>query len=236
MGLAAATRAARRFREGDHLMTPRPRLAWILLLAAMLPLVGCKSAYYKTWEKFGYAKRDLLVGEVEDAKKDQEKAKEQFKTTLERFQEITGFQGGDLEAKYKKLNSEYESCKSRAQAVSKQIADVDSVAQDMFKEWKQELSQYQSADLRSKSEQQLNDPKRRYADLIAAMRKAESSMQPVLKAFGDQVLFLKHNLNAQAIASLQTASSQINDNVQQLIKDMEASINEANQFISQMKT
>ena len=210
--------------------------AVLLLCSTVLPLVGCKSAYYKTWEKFGYAKRDILVGEVEDAKKDQEKAKEQFKTTMQRFQELTGFQGGDLEAKYKKLNSEYESCKSRADAVSKQIADVDSVAQDMFTEWKKELSQYQSADLRSKSEQQLSESKQHYAELIAAMRKAESSMQPVLKAFGDQVLFLKHNLNAQAVASLQTTSSQINDNVQQLIKDMETSINEANQFISAMKT
>jgi hypothetical protein len=212
----------------------------LTLLSALLLLLpaatGCRSAYYGAWEKFGYEKRDLLVGEVEDAKKEQEKAKEQFKTTLQRFQEVTNFQGGELETKYKKLNAEYERSKTRADAVSKQIADVDSVANDMFKEWKQELDQYENADLRSKSAQQLNQSKQRYADLIAAMRKAESKMQPVLKAFGDQVLFLKHNLNAQAIASLQTTSAQIDSDVQALIKEMEASINEANEFISQMKT
>ena len=93
-----------------------------------------------------------------------------------------------------------------------------------------------SADLRSKSQQQLNASRERYDELIAAMRRAESQMKPVLKAFGDQVLFLKHNLNAQAIASLQTTTAQIDSDVQALIKDMEASINEANEFISQMKT
>jgi hypothetical protein len=205
-------------------------------LALLFVMTGCKSAYYGMWSKMGYEKRDILVGEVEDAKKDQEKAKEQFKTTLQRFQEITGYQGGDLEAKYKKLNSEYETCKKRADAVTKQVADVDETANDMFNEWKKELAQYSDPTLRSKSQQQLDQSKARYADLISAMRKAESSMQPVLKAFGDQVLFLKHNLNAQAIASLQTTSQQIDANVQTLIKDMEASINEANQFISQLKT
>jgi hypothetical protein len=202
----------------------------------LLAATGCSSAYYSVWKKLGYEKRDLLVSEVEDAKSDQEKAKEQFKTTMQRFQELTNFQGGELEAKYKQLNSEYESCESRANAVSKQIQDVDEVAQDMFKEWKSELSQYQSADLRAKSEQQLQQSQQRYSELIAAMRKAEASMQPVLRAFHDQVLFLKHNLNAQAIASLQTTASGINDNVQQLIKDMENSINQANDFINHMKS
>jgi hypothetical protein len=205
-------------------------------LALLVTLTGCKSAYYSMWNKLGYAKRDILVSEVETAKKDQEKAKEQFKTTMQRFQELTGYQGGDLEAKYKKLNSEYETCKSRANAVTKQIADVDTTANDMFKEWKKELDQYQDANLKAKSAEKLNESKVRYGELITAMRKAEGSMQPVLKAFNDQVLFLKHNLNAAAIASLQTTSQQIDANVQQLIKDMEASINEANQFISGLKT
>src|SRR5262245_45621088 len=103
---------------------------------------GCKSAYYGTWEKLGWAKRDILVDRVKDARDDQNAAKEQFKTTLEQFQQLTGFQGGDLEAKYKKLNSAYESCQSRADDVSKQIKSVDSVANDMFSEWHEELKQY----------------------------------------------------------------------------------------------
>ena len=219
----------------SHRACPR-MVACVLLIVGVAGGAGCTSAYYGTWEKLGWAKRDILVDRVKDAKEDQEAAKKQFQSALEQFQSITGFQGGDLEAKYKKLNNEYEACKGRADAVTKQVASVDETAQDMFKEWSKELAQYSDPNLRSKSEQQLNQSKQRYQELIAAMRKAESSMQPVLKAFGDQVLFLKHNLNAQAIASLQTTSAQIDQNVQALIKDMEASISEANEFISQMKT
>ena len=59
---------------------------------------------------------------------------------------------------------------------------------------------------------------------------------PVLAAFHDQVLFLKHNLNAEAISSLKETAGGINDDVKALIADMDKSINEANSFVAQMKT
>ena len=222
-----------KFRKLTHMRSISHATA---LTLAIVLLGGCATANYAFWNKLGYEKRDILVSRVEKAKTDQEKAKEQFKTTMERFQELTNFQGGELEAKYKKLSSEYESCKSRAETVSERIDSVESVASDMFKEWKQELGQYQNPELRKNSEQKWNESKARYQQLIDLMHKSESKMQPVLTAFHDQVLFLKHNLNAQAVASLQSTAAGIDKDVQALIKDMEASINEANDFIKQMKT
>ena len=64
------------------------------------------------------------------------------------------------------------------------------------------------------------------------MRKAESRIHPVLSAFKDQVLFLKHNLNAQAIAALQHEFVEIGIDISQLIEIMEITINEASQFVS----
>ena len=212
------------------------RTCTLIPILVLFALTGCKSAYYGAWQKLGYEKRDILVSEVEDAKDTQEAAKEQFKTTMERFQELTNFQGGELESKYRKLNSEYERCKSRADKVTAQINDVDETANDLFNEWESELDKYENAEMRSKSEQQLNESRDRYRELITVMRRSESKMQPVLKAFNDQVLFLKHNLNASAIASLKGTATQIDSDVQALIKEMEASINEANEFIDQMKT
>src|SRR5918993_3186929 len=99
---------------------------------------GCQKAYYGAWEKMGWEKRDILVDRVDDAKNSQEKAKEQFKTTLQRFQELTNFQGGELESRYKKLSGEYDRAKGRADDVTERIKAVDSVAQDMFKGWQKE--------------------------------------------------------------------------------------------------
>jgi hypothetical protein len=197
--------------------------------------MGCSSMYYAAWSKLGYEKRDILVSRVTEARDDQTAAKQQFKTTLDQFKELTGFTGGDLEAEYKKLKSSYESCQDRASAVSSKINSVDKVANAMFDEWTKELDDYHDASLRAASEQKLNDSKARYAQLLAAMRNSEAKMKPVLDAFEDRVHFLRDNLNAAAISSLSNTSAGINDDVQNLIKDMDASINEANAFIDNMK-
>ena len=205
------------------------------LFAILLSLSGCSSMYYAAWQKLGYEKRDILVSRVESARDSQQAAKEQIKTTYQRFQELTHYNGGDLEAEYNKINDAYESAQSRAQTVSKRIDSVDKVANDMFDEWQKELGEYQNQDLRRSSEQKLNESKQKYAQLLAVMRRSEQKMEPVLKAFHDQVLFLKHNLNAQAISSLSTTTAQIQSDIQSLIKDMDASISEANAFIDNLK-
>jgi hypothetical protein len=212
------------------------RLIVLSFVSVFCAIAGCQTAYYDVWQKLGYEKRDILVSRVQSGRDAQDTAKKQFATTLQEFQSITSFNGGDLEAKYNKLNAAYNDCESRAQAVSDKINSIDKVAQDMFTEWNSELSQYQNPDLRHSSEQKLQDTKERYAQLIAIMRKSEASMKPVLGAFHDQVLFLKHNLNAAAIASLQTTAAGINVDVQKLIDDMNASIKEADSFIGQMKS
>jgi hypothetical protein len=215
------------------------RISLSLCLVAVLLANGCaasRSAYYKVWEKLGYEKRDILVSRVEKGRDAQDAAKKQFATTLDEFKSVTSFAGGDLEKAYNKVNGSYESCNSRATEVSDRITKIDTVAQDLFKEWETELGQYQDQELKRTSQEKLTATKDRYAQLIAAMRKSEASMQPVLKAFHDRVLILKHSLNAEAIASLQTNVAGINTDVQKLISDMEASINEANTFIGNIKS
>jgi len=213
--------------------TPRLRsLCWVALVA--LP-VGCSTAYYDAWEKLGYEKRDILVSRVEKARDEQTDAKQQFASTLDEFKSLTGFNGGDLEAEYDKLNSSYTDCETEAASVSKKIRSVDKVANDMFVEWQGELDQYQDQSLRASSAQKLAESKQRYAELLAAMRKSEAAMTPVLAAFHDRVLFLKHNLNASAISSLSTTAAGIDTNVQDLIKQMDASIDQANAFIDNLK-
>ena len=211
------------------------RFGLSVVFALCLVLGGCRSTYYAAWEKFGWEKRDLLSDAVTDARDEQQKASKEFKTTLERFKELTNFQGGELESRYNGLKSQYESCESRAAAVTKQINEVETVAKDLFSEWEQELKQYQNANLRAASEKKLVDTRARYGQLLAAMRRAESRMPPVLGQFKDQVLFLKHNLNAQAIASLQGTSSAIELDVNKLIAEMDAAIAQANEFVGTLK-
>lgn len=210
-----------------------------LLLAALIATAaltsGCQSAMYRAYESFGIEKRDILVDRVSDARDAQSDAKEQFASALDQFRSIVEVDGGELERTYDRVNAEYERSVSRATEVRERIDAVEQVAQDLFAEWEDELDEYSTASLRRDSQRLLTETRGRYNTLIKSMRRAESSMQPVLDTFQDKVLVLKHNLNARAIGSLRKELTSIERQTAALMKDMERSIAEANEFIATMK-
>lgn len=198
-------------------------------------LAGCQSLQYQALETFGIEKREILADRVEEAQDAQGDAGEQFQTTLERFQAVVAFDGGNLEKLYSRLNGEYEDSVDEAANVRQRIDAVEDVAGDLFEEWESELERYSSADLRRQSRDLLGDTRARYRQMIAAMRQAERAMEPVLQAFEDQVLFLKHNLNAMAIESIKGELATIQDDTAELIASMQASIAEADRFLEALR-
>lgn len=206
-------------------------IAWLALAAA---LAGCSTAYYETMETFGVEKRDILVDRVGDARDSQEDASEQFASALDQFRATVDFDGGDLEKTYDRLNDEYERSVDRAEAVRRRIDDVERVAGDLFEEWEAELDEYSNEKLRAESRAMLSDTRTRYQQLMSAMRRAEATMDPVLEAFQDQVLVLKHNLNARAIGSLRGELASIERDTERLVSEMQQSIAEADAFIASM--
>ena len=209
----------------------KPRIA-VGVLGLVLLLASCRSTSYWAWEKLGYAKRDLLKSDVVAARDDQKAASQQFQDALTRLRELYGSQGSNLEKTYDSLKSDYDRCVSRADAVHKRVRQVETVAGDLFKEWEKELQEISSASLRESSRSKLQQTRRRYDELHAALKRAENSMEPVLTRFKDQVLYLKHNLNAEAIASLKGETTNIQTDIAALIRDMNAAIAQADKFIS----
>lgn len=208
------------------------RLPMVILLALLL--AGCQQAYYNTMEKFGVHKREILVDRVEEARDSQIETQEQFKSALERFSEVVNFDGGDLEKQYEALNDEYEKSQDKAEAVHDRINAVEDVANALFEEWEAELEEYSSDKYRSMKQRELKEAKNRYAGLMKAMRKAESKIDPVLSAFKDQVLFLKHSLNAKAVASLKSELVSVRADVSRLVKEMQKSIDASNAYIDSL--
>lgn len=206
------------------------------LLSVLVLLSGCSSIYYNAMEKVGFAKRDLLVSRVQDARKAQDDAKEQFSSALEQLLLITRSDGGELKRNYDRLNREFTRSETRAQAVREKIESVEDVAKALFREWGNELDQYENASMRRRSEEQLAATQERYETLLSLMQRAASQMEPVLSTFRDQVLFLKHNLNARAIAGLDVTARELEADVGALLADMERSIREADDFIAQLQS
>lgn len=209
----------------------------LAVLAGLLFLftTGCTTVYNATMERvFGYEKRELFKKSVTALQTDQKEAQEEFKDALTRLKELYGFQGGELESIYGKVKRSYERCDGEAKDVHKRIENMEDLARSMFSEWEKEIQQYTNPNLAASSREQLSLTKDRYAQLSRTVREAESSMQPVLAQLKDNVLYLKHNLNASAIGSLQGEAANIQKQIEELLVRMNASIAESDKFIQSL--
>ena len=208
----------------------------VSMLVVTLTLTGCQSAYYSAMEKVGVHKRDILIDRVEETKDSQEESQEEFKSALERLTTLIDFNGGELEDTYNQLNDDYESSLKAANEVSTNIDKVEDVAEALFDEWTDELDQYKSASLKRESSKKLAATQRQFDQLLRSMRSAESKMEPVLTSLHDNVLYLKHNLNAQAVSAIKGEFTNLKRDIQLLMNDMNKSIADSNKFIEQMNS
>lgn len=208
------------------------------LAANLIKLIGrffskqFRTAYYNARESIGDHKRSIVVHQVEQACVSLQETRNEFEDALGRFKALVAVGDTSLEHKYNQLNRQYQFCRSKSDSFSDRINAIEEVSEALFVEWENELNEYTNRALRNRSKQQLKSARQNYARLIKAMHMAEAKIQPVLSAFKDQVLYLKHNLNAHAIAALQHEFIEIGIDISQLIHAMEQTIAEANQFVS----
>lgn len=219
-------------------MTLLPRANFVKMLCTgallALSLTGCQSAYYAAMEKVGVHKRDILVDRVEAAKAAQQQGQQQFKDALDELSQLINFHGGDLQDAYEKLNDEYQASQQAADEVTHRIDKVENVALALFDEWQDELGQYDNAKLKAQSARKLKDTQTQFNQLLKSMRRAEQKIAPVLTAMHDNVLFLKHNLNAKAVGAIKSEFTGLKQNVASLVAEMNKAIADSDKFIAKL--
>ena len=210
-----------------------PALVAFCLL--MLALTGCSSVKYSALEKVGIHKRDILVDSVEDARDAQTETREQLVTAYEELSALIGYEGGELEEKYERLSKEVKRSRDETEKLDEHLSDIDRVSKDLFAEWEAELDLYNSASLRADQAHKLSLARRQFATMRDRMQKARDRVDPVMAVLSDNVLFLKHSLNAQALSALRGQATQLEGQVDALIRDMQLAIEEADAFIARMR-
>jgi len=220
------------------------KLGLAIVSVFIVGLVGCQSAVqqavrdtkYSAYEMIGVQKRDLLKREVKATREEQAEASEEFKDALEKLKAVYAFDGGEVEKSYRQLNSAYADAESQATEVRTRIQRVETTAGDLFQEWDKEIDQMKTASLKTQSRRTLTQTQTRYHEMITSLKRAEATMNPVLSKMKDQVLFLKHNLNAKAIGSLRGEGVVIERDIERLLQEMNMAIAAADRFIEESNT
>ncbi|MFO8239607.1 MAG: DUF2959 domain-containing protein [Dissulfuribacterales bacterium] len=211
------------------------RILLLFIPVILFVFMGCSTMYYGAMEKMGVHKRDIMVDRVKAARDTQNDAKKQFLTAMEQFKSVVNFQGGDLEKEYNRFYGTLKKTEAEAARVRDRIHAVEDVSSALFNEWRSEIKQYNSDTLRKSSQRKYDLTKIKYKELIEAMKQAEAQLEPALIPLRDQVLFMKHNLNARAIADLDSEVDSIQANVDRLVHDMDDAIAQADSFIASLK-
>jgi hypothetical protein len=171
---------------------------------------------------------------VSRARQSQEEARDEFRDALEKFQALTGHSGGELEERYDDLRDAYARSERQAGEVSERIDAVETVADDLLEEWRQELQRYEDRSLRRRSEEKLRETQGEVDRLLRVMHEAERRLDPVLEKLEDRMLYVKHNLNAAALAGIETEIPDLERDVAELVREMDESIAEADRFIERL--
>ena len=199
-------------------------------------LGACSTVKYEALEQVGIYKRDILVDNVEDARDAQAETKDELVEAYAELNALMGADAGKLEKKYKSLNRKVERSQDAIDELDDHLASIDRVSADLFEEWEEELDQYNSASLRRDQSQKLAASRSQFAALRARMQTARDRVDPVMAVLNDNVLYLKHSLNARALDALRGEATALEGKVDALIRDMQIAIDEADAFISRMST
>ncbi len=216
-------------------------MRYLVVPVAVMLLAGCNVAEkvrdvgFDSLEKIGFERREILVRRVDKARDAQVDAKEEFADALEELKALVGFDGGDLEKAYRKAADAYEDAEAAAAEVNDRITKVERVADSLFREWEAEIAEYKDQGYARESRMKLRQTRERTQLVVAAMHKASVTMDPVLATLRDQMLYLKHNLNARALGSLDATAAQLDTDIARLVQAMEVSIAEAEGFITTMR-
>jgi len=216
-----------------HLLTGSARTVTLLIVAVALG--GCASAKYSALEKVGIHKRDILVDNVEEARDSQAETREHLVSAYEELSALIGHEGGALEKQYKRLDKEVERARDATDELDDRLKSIDRVSEDLFEEWEAELELYSSQALRDDQAQKLAESRNQFRQMRARMQVARNRVDPVMAVLNDNVLYLKHSLNAQAVAALRGEAANLEADVEALIRDMQIAIDEADAFISKMR-
>jgi len=162
-------------------------------------------------------------------------AKLQFIKTIDVYNSILAEDAKDRKKLYKKLQSEMAATQEKRAEVGRRADHMRLEAGIVFKSWADSTVGIESPDLRKRSEERLEKTKDRCAEIQSAGQSAVDVYAPVMKALQDQVTYLGHDLNAEAVASLKPDAEKVNAQAQELTKRLDEAIAVANQNINALR-
>ena len=98
------------------------------------------------------------------------------------------------------------------------------------------IKDIQDEQLRSQAQQRMEQNKKDFDSVLAALREAGSALEPVRKQLTDQITFLGSDLNPSATAALKPQAEKLNANGAAVFLRTDAAITKATGFFNALRS
>jgi hypothetical protein len=208
----------------------KPSKLMIGVAAAAVLAAGAARA-----QESGLKQVDRLVKVSGDAVQSIAEAKMQLDKTMTRYNGIMDENAKDRTGSYKNLIKDRDETVKKVAAVSERVGIMEAEAETLFAAWQKEADAIGDAALREKSLARLTDTKTRFNGILAAGRSARDTYDPFMKALGDQITFLGHDLNAGAVASLKPNAAKLNTDATKLGSKIDETMKVAREYMNSLR-
>ena len=159
----------------------------------------------------------------------------QLQKTMEAYNAVLAPDVKDRRDAYKKLQKEVATTEKKRAMVSTRNGEMNVEAGRLFKNWEGSTAAIQDPALRQRSQERLAVAKKRYSEIQANGQGAASLYTPFMKALQDQVTYLGHDLNPEAVATLKPEADKLNAQAKELYSAIDKTTAAANNNISQLR-
>ena len=146
-----------------------------------------------------------------------------------------GDEGKDRRKLYKNLMKEMDNCDKRVEGVRKRTAEMNGAASMYFEERGKSVESIGSEDLRARGQARLEESKAEYAHILELGQAAGGDYQGFMAKLRDQVLFLGHDLNPDALASLDDDVKKQNKAATELYAKIDGTITAFNTYTGALR-
>lgn len=159
----------------------------------------------------------------------------QIQKTLDTYNALLGEDASKLRNLYKGLQKEMEGTAKKRAEIDSRSEVMQQDANTLFESWASSATAIENEDLRARSLERLATTKERFAEIEAVGRKAGELYDPFMKSLGEQVTYLGHDLNAEALASLKPDAEKLNQKAKELLAAIDDAIGVANKNIGMLR-
>ena len=179
-----------------------PRAAAGLLVIAGLP--ACAFVNDLISGNTGPADVDDLVASVERVNSELDASKTKLLGAVQTLQKVTApdFKGDAVEG-HKELVRAIDDSEDQTDDLRKSVERMQAEAEPVFNQWTKDLEGYSNPEMRQRSQARLAAARERYDAVVAAVTPVLVECEAVNQTLGDHALFLKHDMNPAALATIQ---------------------------------